>query len=331
MSSSSDSGSEDLEMRFFHDFRLRAFWIIRQRNSRRLFACRNSRHRAAYSHVSQPLNPWQGRTGRGRPRRGAYRFEPEIVKKAEMQGAVPGCSCCRAFPMITTMSIKDSATMTGRLHLSLFVFSLQFIFGSFGRKECLNTPRPVHHELAVTVSHRATPIPALNSRGWRGLTYASVEEADHQCWLVVVSNIVFVRVFSVEYSNMYNLSINELCILRGNLYICPHNCIVCVRMVISFYPATRIHVHFSHEVRSFCATAPASGAGPAAKFFFPRQFRTPSTNSFAYSQSELHDMNINDWRLRNKSTHARDLLFYCSVLCSHSERPLSLILNNYAG
>ena len=55
----------------------------------------------------------------------------------------------------------------------------------------------------------------------------------------IVSNIVFFGVFSVEYSNMYNLSINELCILRGNLYICPHNCIVCVRMVISFYPATR--------------------------------------------------------------------------------------------
>ena len=130
---------------------------------------RKSRHRAAYSHVSQPLNPWQGRTGRGRPRRGAYRFEPEIVKKAEMQGAVPGCSCCRAFPMITTMSIKDSATMTGRLHLSLFVFSLQFIFGSFGRKECLNTPRPVHHELAVTVSHRATPILSPQLSGVEGV------------------------------------------------------------------------------------------------------------------------------------------------------------------
>ena len=87
----------------------------------------------------------------------------------------------------------------------------------------------------------------------------ALRRADHQCWLVVVSNIVkkIVRVFSVEYSNMYNLSINELCtsILRGNLYICPHNCIVCVRMVISLYPATRAHMHFSHEVRSFCATA----------------------------------------------------------------------------
>ena len=47
---------------------------------------------------------------------------------------------------------------------------------------------------------------------------------------------------------------------------------------------------------------------PQAKFFFPRQFRTPSTNSFAYSQSELHDMNMNDLRLRNKSTHARGLV-----------------------
>ena len=107
-------------------------------------------------------------------------------------------------------------------------------------------------------SHTAPPpFPALNSRGWRGLTYASVEEADHLCWLVVVvvSNIVFFRVFSVEYSNMYNLSINELCILRGNVHICPHNCIVCVRMVISFYPATRTRVHFTKCDHSVPETA----------------------------------------------------------------------------
>ena len=30
----------------------------------------------------------------------------------------------------------------------------------------------------------------------------ALPEADHQCWLVVVSNIVFFRVFSVEYSNI---------------------------------------------------------------------------------------------------------------------------------
>ena len=149
---------------------------------------RKSRHRAAYSHVSQPLNPWQGRTGRGRPRRGAYRFEPEIVKKAEMHwGAVPGCSCCRAFPMITTMSIKDSATMTGRLHLSLFVFSLQFIFGCVIQEK--RVPQHSQTRTSWTRSHglaprHAPPFPALNSRGWRGLTYASVEEADHQWWIV---------------------------------------------------------------------------------------------------------------------------------------------------
>ena len=139
-----------------------------------------------------------------------------------------------------------------------------------GEKSASTLPDPYIMNSQSRSRTAPPPFLALNSRGWRGLTYASVEEADHQCWLVVVSNIVFFRVFSVEYSNMYNLSINELCtsILRGNLYICPHNCIVCVRMVISFYPATRIHVHFSHEMRSFCATAPApaSGAGPARWF-----------------------------------------------------------------
>ena len=62
-------------------------------------------------------------------------------------------------------------------------------------------------------------------------------------------------VFSVEYSNMYNLSINELCILRGNLYICPHNCIVCVRMVISFYPATRTRAFQSRSATILCQCA----------------------------------------------------------------------------
>ena len=141
-------------MRFFHDFRLRAFWIIRQRNSRRLFAAGNQDIVPHYSHVSQPLNPWQGHTGRGRPRRGAYRFEPEIVKKAEMQGAVPGCSCCRAFPMITTMSIKDSATMTGRLHLSLFVFSLQFVFWFIREKR---VPQHSQTRTSWTRSHGLAP------------------------------------------------------------------------------------------------------------------------------------------------------------------------------
>ena len=53
-------------------------------------------------------------------------------------------------------------------------------------------------------------------------------------------------------------------------------------------------------------------SGREAKFFFPPQLWTPSTNSFAYSQSELHDMNMNDLRLRNKSTHARGLVILLS-------------------
>ena len=83
---------------------------------------RKSRHRAAYSHACNSTPDRGARAGAGRPQRGAYRFEPEIVKKAEMHlGAVPGFSCCRAFPMITTMSIKDSATMTGRLFIIICI------------------------------------------------------------------------------------------------------------------------------------------------------------------------------------------------------------------
>ena len=108
------------------------------------------------------------------------------------------------------------------------------------------------------------------------------------------------------------------------------------------------------EPRTSIPEVPGSSPGPAAKLFFPPQFRTPSTNSFAYSQSELHDMNMNDLRLRNKSTHARggkeervharciqpnlranmatsdchtNIVVYCALI----QRPLSLILNNYAG
>ena len=70
-------------------------------------------------------------------------------------------------------------------------------------------------------------------------------------------------------------------------------------------------MYCSAEAVSVSGVWPMGGGGggvPPAKFFFPRQFRTPSTNSFAYSQSELHDMNMNDLRLRNKSTHARGLV-----------------------
>ena len=121
-----------------------------------------------------------------------------------------------------------------------------------------------------------------------------------------------------------------------------------------------LHLCFLYNFRLKTIRA-APRPAPAAKFFFPRQFRTPSTNSFAYSQSELHDMNMNDLRLRNKSTHARVLVIYCGeekdtqdaynqiyvqkwrpstaiqfvqilyYALIDIQRPLSLILNNYAG
>ena len=82
--------------------------------------------------------------------------------------------------------------------------------------------------------------------------------------LVVVSNIVilFFRVFFVDCSNMYNLWINKLYILQGNLYISPHNRKVCVRMVILCYPATRPRMHFI-KCDHCVPLPPASGAGPA--------------------------------------------------------------------
>ena len=133
-------------------------------------------------------------------------------------------------------------TGSGRLHYFIIIcilIAIDFWLCYSGEKSASTLADPYIMNSQSRSRTAPPPFPALNSRGWRGLTYASVVEADHQCWLVVVSNIVFFRVFSVEYCNMYNLSINELCILRGNLYICPHNCIVCVRMVISLYPATR--------------------------------------------------------------------------------------------
>ena len=89
-------------------------------------------------------------------------------------------------------------------------------FGSFGRKECLNTPRPVHHELAVTVSHRATPIPSPQLSGWRGLTlYASVEEADHQCWLY--SSSINHCIFFVSF--LLNIAICTCTIYQSTNYV----------------------------------------------------------------------------------------------------------------
>ena len=103
---------------------------------------RKSRHRAAYTCKStpQPLIEPHG-PGPAAARSGAYRFEPEIVKKAEMQGAVSGCSCWLFRWSRRCRSKTRQQWLVGYIIL-------------FWRKECLNTPRPVHHELAVTVSPR---------------------------------------------------------------------------------------------------------------------------------------------------------------------------------
>ena len=73
-----------------------------------------------------------------------------------------------------------------------------------------------------------------------------------------IKHCIFFHVFSVEYSAICRPTIyqstNYVLVYYGEICIfAPIYCIVCVRMVISFYPATRIHVHFSHEVRSLCA------------------------------------------------------------------------------
>ena len=97
-----------------------------------------------------------------------------------------------ALPMITTMSNKDSATMTGTF--IIFILNL-FLVVFFQEKRDLSQHsglRLVYHELAV--SHRAGPSqpgpgPCAAVSGVDGLTCVSVEAANHQCWLVV-SNIV---------------------------------------------------------------------------------------------------------------------------------------------
>ena len=78
-------------------------------------------------------------------RAGAYRFEPEIEagEEAEMQGAVPGCSCWLWFA-------DDHDDVEQRLgNNDWYILNLLFLVVLFGRKEtCLNTLRFVHHELA---------------------------------------------------------------------------------------------------------------------------------------------------------------------------------------
>ena len=123
--------------------------IIRRRNCS--IGSRKSRHRAAYI-ISQPLT-------RPRPARGisfwAWNWNWRRSRDARCSSGVQ----LLAFAMITMMSNKDSATITGTL---IIIFILLF-----GRKETyLNTLRLVHHELAVSHSPRAGPSQPGPCGGW---------------------------------------------------------------------------------------------------------------------------------------------------------------------
>ena len=70
----------------------------------------------------------------------------------------------------------------------------------------------------------------------------------------------------------------------------------------------RLKMYLKKFPVSVCSRIAFTRQRPAREILFPTTVPDPSTNSFAYSQSELHDMNMNDLRLRNKSTHARGLV-----------------------
>ena len=146
----------------------------------------------------------------------------------------------------------------------VYNFHSQFIFGCYsGEKRLVSTLRLVHHshhELAVSHSRRAGPSQPGPARPCQGL------KVDMRIALrrrggpsVLASSINIVHALFVYFllitssNNMYDLSINKLYILLGNLYICPHNRKVFVRMVILFYPATSARVHFTKC--DHCATA----------------------------------------------------------------------------
>ena len=134
---------------------------------------RKSRHRAALQSCKSTPQPLTGAHGPGpaAARRGAYRFEPEILKKAEMQGCRSGLQLLQGFSDDhddVDQRLGNNEWLVGYIYHYLYSHCNLF-FGSFGRKECLNTPRPVHHELAVTVSHRAIPILSPQLSGVEGV------------------------------------------------------------------------------------------------------------------------------------------------------------------
>ena len=115
---------------------------------------------------------------------------------------------------------------------------------------------------------------ALRRRGGPSVLASSINIVHCTC---------LVRVFSVDCSNnMYDLSINKLYILLGNLYICPHNRKVFVRMVILFYPATSARVHFTKC--DHCATAASfrRWLAPVVGAFLTVAYRWSSWDRFSW-------------------------------------------------
>ena len=170
----------------------------------------------------------------------------------------------------------------------VYNFHSQFIFGCYSReKRLVSTLRLVHHshhELAVSHSIAPRrPQPAWGpARPCQGLKVDMRIALRRRGGPSVLASTCLVRVFSVDCSNnMYDLSINKLYILLGNLYICPHNRKVFVRMVILFYPATSARVHFTKC--DHCATAASfrRWLAPVVGAFLTVAYRLSSWDRFS--------------------------------------------------
>ena len=164
--------------------------------------------------------------------------------------------------MITTMSNKDSsARMTG----TFIIFILNLFLVVIREKRDLSQPSDSYIILIMnsqsrTRSRRAGPSQPGPARPCQGLKVDMRIALRRRGGPSVLAGLVVLTLYmpcsciSVDCSNnMYDLSINKLYILLGNLYICPHNRKVFVRMVILFYPATSARVHFTKC--DHCATA----------------------------------------------------------------------------
>ena len=142
----------------------------------------------------------------------------------------------------------------------VYNFHSQFIFGCYsGEKRLVSTLILIMNSQSRTRSRRAGPSQPGPARPCQGL------KVDMRIALrrrggpsVLASSINIVHALFVYFLLIVAIictiyrSTNFI-ILLGNLYICPHNRKVFVRMVILFYPATSARVHFTKC--DHCATA----------------------------------------------------------------------------